>query len=334
MVTYSGTGIIGHERQQKALSLQLEQNTASHAYFFQGPQGIGRFRVAMGFARQLLCQNHPPAMSGDACRSCDLFARGSHPDYLVLEKLEGKNSISIDQVREMIKYVQIGSYLGGRKAVIIRDADDMPADAQNSLLKTLEEPPAHAHFILLGKSQDSVLDTVLSRCRLLAFSRVPRLQAAEYLSACGVEAAEQDLWLSFFGGEIGAIVSILADPAQKKQMQEQISMYTRLLRMSPSDRLNYVRGLGKISPADIQVICSSYEILWNAVLLEAVSSGSSAPARHPLIGDFIRSAGKCTVRSIQQALESIVKLRQEFKAGMNAQLHVENLLLGLPICLE
>ncbi|OIP97307.1 hypothetical protein AUK40_03410 [Candidatus Wirthbacteria bacterium CG2_30_54_11] len=332
MALHSDTTIIGHEQPLRALAMHLEQDMVAHAYFFQGPRGIGRFQVALGFARQLLCEHH--ALEGDGCRSCGLFEKDSHPDLMVLEVPEGKNSISIDQTREAIQYVNVRPYLGGRKVVVIRDADDMPVEAQNSLLKTLEEPPAYVHFILLGKNQESVLATVLSRCRVLTFSRLPLGQVAEYLTGLGQDEAAQDLWLSFFGGEIGSIVKILEDSDLRQRMLSQIADYTGLLTKTPSERLNWVRSLGKLGVEDILDICSRLEILWNIALLEGLSPDTAPGEHHPIIRDFIGKAAHSTTGSIQKVLNSVVTLREDFKAGMNAQLQIENLLLSLPICLE
>ncbi len=162
--------IIGHELQLSYLSKTLERGTTAHAYIFAGPRGVGKTAIAEGFASALL------GLSAD-------YALSAHPDFMrvsrPVEETEGgrKRDISIAAVRELTARLSLAA-LHGTKVAIIDDADGMSTEAQNALLKTLEEPSGKAVIILITDDIEAILPTIRSRSVPLAFARV-RSEAVE-----------------------------------------------------------------------------------------------------------------------------------------------------------
>lgn len=171
--------IIGQEPIKKHLQTALAQNNVSHAYLFCGDSGSGRHTLAKAFARALLCEQ--PTPDHDACghcKSCLQAASANHPDIRVIT--HEKFNIRVDEIREQLNNdIQIKPYSSKYKVYIIPDAHRMNEQAQNALLKTLEEPPAYAVIILLSDNESALLPTIVSRCITLQMKPVSEKDIAD-----------------------------------------------------------------------------------------------------------------------------------------------------------
>ena len=194
-----------------------------HALLIHGPQGIGQFELALTLAQAWLCETNPKQQPCGTCASCRLVQAHSHPDLLGLlpealrESLgwgsaeegddgEGKASkakpskeIKVEAVRAAVSFAQSTSARGRRKVVVIHPAERMNAIAANTLLKTLEEPPGAARFVLSCGAPDALLPTIRSRCQSVALGLPPSEQAAAWLTAQGV--ANAAVMLAATGGQ-------------------------------------------------------------------------------------------------------------------------------------
>lgn len=164
------TGIAGHEAIRERLAAAINQDTISHAYLFEGIEGVGKHTMAHAFIKALLC-TEPQAqhMPCGHCVSCRTLESGNHPDVSWIGR-EGKNSLGIRQIRErIVADVHTQPYQSAYKVYVIEDADTMTPEAQNALLKTLEEPPSYVVLILLAASSTGFLPTILSRVVTIRF---------------------------------------------------------------------------------------------------------------------------------------------------------------------
>ena len=173
-----------------------------HALLCSGPRGLGKRRFAEGLAQSLLCSN--PALDGspcNTCRSCRLSRAGNHPDYSLVEPLEAGKPILVDQIRELCAFLGYTSQGGGWKIALLAPAERMNVSAANSLLKTLEEPPAGSLLLLVTAAPARLPATVRSRCQTLIFQTPAPEQAVAWLTAhTGSAAAEAGLLLSLSHG--------------------------------------------------------------------------------------------------------------------------------------
>jgi DNA polymerase III subunit delta' len=178
--------IIGHRRLTTLLARAIERESLPPTLLFAGPSGVGKWATAQAVAQAVNCldpigkpNDHLAVDACGTCRACDRVARGVHVDVLALEP-DDRASIKIDVVRDMLGQTGFRPFEGKRRLVLIREADTLESQAQNSLLKSLEEPPPGTLFILTTAVPGALLPTVRSRCMRLRFGR---LTAAEVSAA-------------------------------------------------------------------------------------------------------------------------------------------------------
>ena len=150
--------IIGHNKQLEQLEKEIAKNNISHAYLFSGPKDVGSFRIVRMFANILQCPNN----FCRTCKDCKLMQKDSHPDVIVLR--DNGETIKIDDVRNLIHKTNL-TCQGRYRIVLIENIERMPIEAQNSFLKTLEEPPGKTIFIMTSVQVNQVLPTIKSRVR-------------------------------------------------------------------------------------------------------------------------------------------------------------------------
>lgn len=178
--------IIGHRRLTALISRAIDRESLPPTLLFAGPSGVGKWRVARATAQAVNCLEPVRDAAGlpyDACgrcRSCDRIARGVHVDVIALEP-DDRASIKIDAVRDVLSRTGYRPFEGKRRVVLIREADTLEPEAQNSLLKNLEEPPPGTVFILTTAVPGVLLGTVRSRCMRLRFGRLTAAEVTEAL---------------------------------------------------------------------------------------------------------------------------------------------------------
>ncbi len=175
----------GHDRQIAELIAAPDAGRMHHGWIFAGPQGVGKVGIATDFAKRLLVDGAGRAVPADRLAPDDndsaikLMDAGAHPDFVRLERLEKDDrkgeggslarNITVDQVRGLARLLNNAPSMGTRRVILIDSADDMEAGAANALLKTLEEPPSGAVFLLIAHMPGRLLPTIRSRCRMLRF---------------------------------------------------------------------------------------------------------------------------------------------------------------------
>ncbi|MCX5809009.1 MAG: DNA polymerase III subunit delta' [Proteobacteria bacterium] len=191
--------IIGHEKQKSMLLSLLEKERLPHAFLFSGPEGIGKKKVVLEFAKHILCDK---GFACGVCRPCIKVDRGSHPDIL---QVGNEESIGIEQSRSISKEVYEYPYESQRRIIIIDNAERMTREAKNALLKTLEEPPSFNIFFLITPSERDIPLTIRSRCMRLVFSPLHREQLKEYFKSTLLVNNEKAELLSYIShGSIGS----------------------------------------------------------------------------------------------------------------------------------
>ena len=160
--------IIGNEKNKELLSQIISMNNIAHSYMFIGRESIGKMLFAKEFAKAILCINDSKPCG--KCKSCIEFESSNNPDFEIIEPVG--NSIKIEQIRELIKKVYEKPIVSNKKVYIINDSNLMTKEAQNSLLKTLEEPPEYVTIILIASNENLFLPTIKSRCTKIMFKKL------------------------------------------------------------------------------------------------------------------------------------------------------------------
>lgn len=204
--------VLGQDRIKRALNEALKMDSLGHAYLFYGESGIGKSMIAKIFARKILCSDKEK--EGCNCSSCAMFLAGVHPDYYVVEREE--SSIGIDKVRKLEGQVIMKPMYGGKKVFVIDDADTMTVDAQNALLKTLEDPPEYVVIIMCSNNYDMMLDTIKSRLVKYSFKKNSSSELEEYLRRNNfLLDAKKSFLVSYANGNIGKLISMIEDEEQR-----------------------------------------------------------------------------------------------------------------------
>lgn len=171
--------VVGQKSLTTTLRNAILSNKLAHAYLFCGPRGVGKTSCARIFAKTINCMNLTPA--GEACNECESCRSFNEQRSLNIHELDAASNNSVDDIRSLIEQVRIPPQVGKYKVYIIDEVHMLSQAAFNAFLKTLEEPPHYAIFILATTEKHKILPTILSRCQVYDFSRISVVDAVEHL---------------------------------------------------------------------------------------------------------------------------------------------------------
>ena len=210
--------IVGNRDIKKSLENAIKIGKISHSYLFIGTQGIGKKKIAKEFSKAILCLNKNECNS---CKSCIEFDSENNPDFQIIES-QG-TSIKIEQIRELQKKVAEKPIISDKKIYIIDECDKMTKEAQNCLLKTLEEPPQYVIIILIGANESAILSTVKSRCSVIHFQNISDEEISTYLKQNLNVEIKNDLLLKACGGSIGKAMQLKDNQDTYLELQKILS---------------------------------------------------------------------------------------------------------------
>lgn len=215
--------IIGNTNIKTVLEKSIKQNKLSHSYLFVGTQGIGKKMIATEFAKMILCLEDNKYCNH--CKSCIEFDTNNNPDFVLISP-DG-NNIKIEQIRDIQKRIQEKPIISEKKVYIIDNADLMTTEAQNCLLKTLEEPPEFAVIILIGSNSNTFLPTIKSRCTIMNFNKISDEEMTKYLrEKCDVKNIDQNM-LYMYQGSIGKALELKEKQEEYKNIENIINNINR-----------------------------------------------------------------------------------------------------------
>lgn len=236
--------MIGCNEQKEYFKRAIEQGKLSHSYLFEGQSGVGKRTFAVELAKKLLCENPTKGEPCNECNSCTTVDCGSHPDLITIEK-DGK-TIKVETVREkLVKELSIKPFKGNKKIVIIDGADAMGVEAQNAILKSIEEPPSYALIILVCENAAKLLSTIHSRCITIRFNPLHSNDIHSYFSQMNVPAENISLLESLGEGSIGKIKKMLEDETFWEIRKESISYLERLREADLVETLELSKEISK-----------------------------------------------------------------------------------------
>ena len=200
---------VGQDGKMEQLMRSVHAGRIVHALLFSGPRGTGKRTAAKWFSQAMLCRGEDKPCG--VCPACKRFLADAHPDVKVIRP--EKNIIKVDAIRELIDYLSMRPYEGGKHIAIIEQADKMNANAQNALLKTLESPTGDAMFFLLTDAPGGLLSTILSRCQTVRFSPLSVEECAHVLERKGVEPQRAFMLAGLAQGSVGRAMELDGDEA-------------------------------------------------------------------------------------------------------------------------
>ncbi|MFQ5848296.1 MAG: DNA polymerase III subunit delta' [Candidatus Methylomirabilales bacterium] len=205
--------ILGQGQAILLLRQAIGADRLPHALLFTGPRGVGRFLTAVTVAKTLNCLGGVKGDCCDRCLACTKIAKEIHPDVHLVAP-EGA-SLKIDQIRRLAQEAALRPYEGHRKVFIVDRAETMTEQAQNALLKTLEEPPRATVLVLIAPEASALLPTIASRCSQIRFAPLPEGAVAARLQAEGCAEGEAHVLASLAGGSLGRAHELRQSPLQE-----------------------------------------------------------------------------------------------------------------------
>ena len=196
--------IVGQEQIKEHLENAINMNKVSHAYIINGERNAGKEFIAKTFAMALQCENRQEYEPCQECHSCSQAKSGNHPDIIFITH-EKPGTIGVDDIRSQINNdVVIKPYSAPKKIYIINEGEKMTVQAQNALLKTLEEPPEYAVILILTTNMETLLPTILSRCVVLNMKPVRNDQIKKFLMEnMEIPDYKADICVAFARGNLG-----------------------------------------------------------------------------------------------------------------------------------
>src|SRR2546428_1348735 len=242
--------LLGQPRLIERLEERLIRGEVSHAYLISGPRSIGKHTLALRIAQTLLCETGRMPGGCGKCLACRKVERGSHPDVRSIERPADRERISIEQIREMERDLALKPLEGVYRVVIVDDAADLSPDAQHSMLKTLEEPPAHAILLILTRTPQGIEETIVSRCQPLAMRPVPTPRLYAYLLERTGDAKLAELVAPLAQGRPGAAMVLAADEDERTRRLAMVDELFDLLGMRLIDRFGFANRAAQEAAQD------------------------------------------------------------------------------------
>ncbi len=350
--------LIGHHAIRRELLALATSAEPPHALLFAGPEGTGRVLLAHEYARMLNCERRPGSAAQEApqggfgellaaaepadssplpcglCRQCRLITERAHPDVIVLgpgdtlcrprpgesshERHADSRDIRICQVRGLIDAVARFPYEGSYRVIIIDPADRLGREAAHTLLKTLEEPPGHTVIALVSAAPESIIETILSRCRRIDVRPVAKAEIEDSLRQRGYAAEVAAVAAEAAHGRPGKALEMAKDPDLAHVTERLLQRFATVSASPISERFKYSNDLTERLRRDRTTGArelDAWETFWERELRAVAASGAHAPEEiGPLVG----------------ALRAVARAREDLLANLQARPALDLMLLSFP----
>ena len=316
--------MIGHERVRELLaSFSGVQGAAPHAILLTGPTSVGKRTVARTFLQQLHCLDHSAPEACSTCRACQLLPVGKLIDAQLLDP-EG-SKISIAEVRALQERVSRTAIEGGRKSVLIADAERLTTEAANALLKTLEEPPSDTTLVLTASSADVLLPTIVSRCSVLPLRTVPKEMLRTHLLRRSLDPARVELALVLADGRPGRAIRFLEQEDDIQQALVQAKAVGGFSSQSLIDKFAVAKELSDEERERVDQLLDAWTSLLRLALLTKVYPEEHLP---PELQQELHSLLEKSQEQLLQLLKRTLETREAVRENANIRLSLESLLLA------
>ena len=320
--------ILGNEMVKDHFKKAIANHKISHAYILTGEAGMGRKSIANAFAMTLLCEKggSEPCMS---CHSCKQVMSGNHPDLIYVTH-EKPGSIGVDDVREQINdTIMIRPYSSYYKIYIVDEAEKMTVQAQNALLKTIEEPPSYAVIILITTNQEAFLPTILSRCVQMKLKPLKDFTIKSYLTQ-NLHSAEKDadICAAFARGNLGKAIHLASSDEFKELFQKVMVLVKNVGTMDISMLLDCIREM-KEQNFDIGEVLDLMQLWYRDVLMFKVTKDMNLLIFKDEYKMINETGEKVDYAGLEAILAAIDTARTRLNANVNMELAMELLLLTM-----
>lgn len=320
--------IIGHTQVIEHLKSAIKLDKISHAYIINGEAGSGKKMLASAFAMTLQCETGNDEPCGK-CKSCIQAINGNQPDIIWVSH-EKPSSIGVDDIRVQLNNdIGVKPYSSNYKIYIINEADKLTMQAQNALLKTLEEPPAYAVILLLTTNHEALLSTILSRCVVLALKSVEDGLIKKYLMEVKkVPDYKANISVAFAQGNVGKAIKLASTEEFDQLREDTFSVLRNMNDMEMYEVIEYIKKIAenKMAIGDYLDIIT----LWfRDVLLFKATNDVNSLVFKDNISDIKKQANKSSYNGIENIIDALDKAKARLNANVNFELVMELLLLTI-----
>jgi DNA polymerase III subunit delta' len=322
--------LIGHEWAVQLLQGHIKNNTLRHAYLITGPSDIGKKNLAIRFIQAICCPK-PKSLGIPCleCPTCSRLQRMEHPDLFPIIVEEGSKQIKIDQVRELVHNLSLSPYEASRRFGLLVDFELANRHTQNSLLKTLEEPPGSAILILTAVSASALFETVASRCEEIKLNPVPIQTTRQGLERMyQIPEDQADFLAHISAGKPELALAYHQDPEILERRNTLLNQHNEILGGDSVARFAYANQLVK-DPSMVQELLYIWSSIWHDVLLQA--GNSDTPIRNiDRDGEIQTITNALDLQDAKSTLNLFRRAYSLLQKNANLKLTVEDLLLQLP----
>jgi DNA polymerase III subunit delta' len=326
--------LVGHDWATRILTQHIKNGSVKHAYLFCGLDGIGRRSLALRFAQALICPNAretgEPCLS---CSSCQRMSRMQHPDLFVISVPENRKEISIDQVRALQHDLSLAPYEAPSRIGLLLDFQNASDEAQNSMLKTLEEPSSRVVLLVTASRPEDLLPTIASRCEviLLRPASVDEISLA-LEKQTGIGKTDADKLARLSNGCYGQALAMQQNPEKVIRANTLIDGMLQAMTLPLRDRFAYAEELAPRKTSTRESLQGVFRIwisFWRDALI--IASQAKTPIIHNEYEAALRSlASEIPLSEIHAQLSRLEDGFDQLDKNANTRLLTEVILLGLP----
>ncbi len=320
--------VIGHEHLVEHLQSAIGMGKVSHAYILDVEKGSGKNFLADIFAAAMQCEAEEGKPCG-MCTSCKQADGRNHPDIIRIIH-EKPNTISVDDIRQQLcGDIMIKPYKGPYKIYIVDEAEKMNVQAQNALLKTIEEPPAYAVILLLTTNAESFLPTILSRCVTLHLKPVKDSLVRKYLmEQVKIPDYETDICVAFAQGNIGKAKRLAVSEEFGQMREHAIHLVKYIQEMEISELIDSMHKITEFK-TDISDYLDLLMVWYRDVLLYKATWNPSSIVFSDEIHTLRKISSKSSYEGIERIIKALDKAKIRLAANVNFDLTMELLLLTM-----
>ena len=310
--------IVGQEQIKEHLQNALESGKISHAYIINGEKSSGKEFIAKVFAMALQCETGGTEPCQE-CHSCKQALTANQPDIIRVIH-EKPNTISVDDIRVQINNdVAIKPYSSHYKVYILNEAEKMTPQAQNALLKTLEEPPEYAVILLLTANVNSLLPTILSRCVVLNMKPVSDTQVKKYLmEQLQIPDYKAEVCVAFARGNVGKAKSLATNEDFENVKNEALSLLKYIKDMELHE---IIAAIKKITEYKLEI--NDYLDIMAIWYRDILLFKATKDANHLVFREELTALRQAASRSSYEGIENIIKALDKAKARLNANVNFD-----------
>lgn len=322
--------VVGHRDIIQYIQNAVTEDKVSHAYILNGEKGSGKKLLANLFSMSLQCQDrHSDGDACGKCQSCKQAVSGNQPDIIRVTH-EKPNTISVDDIREQVNNdIVIKPYKGPYKIYIIPNADMMSVQAQNALLKTIEEPPEYGIIFLLTENADTLLPTIMSRCVMLKLKNIKDTLVKKYLmEQMQIPDYKAEVCVAFAQGNMGRAIMLATSEHFNEIKEEAIQLLKYINEMELHEIVDAIKRVTayKVEITDFMDIIS---IWYRDILIFKATKNVNRVVFSDQMRFIKERANKSSYEGLEIILKSIENAKTRLRANVNFDLVMELLLLTI-----